>query len=176
DVALKLRRIAISLDISPERELLVLPEAARVAGAEIGEHLRGEPGDIALADLHPREERFDRVDDLEEIAHALGPSPGQDTGAPAHLGDRHFIAAYQVLCHVAAALSGDALHRIDDVPVERGEEAEPVLSRQVGAPAHAGVLLGLAPRLPTEATARLVDVDLEVIGELVGRAEPTDPA
>src|SRR5262249_13254051 len=71
----------------------------------------------------------------------------------------------------------DALHRVGQVAVERREEAEAVLARQVAPPVAPGARDEDAARLATRPGRRLVDRDLEpALGELVGVGEAANAA
>ena len=77
---------------------------------------------------------------------------------------------------VAVARERDPAHRLRQVLVEAEDRPEPVLGREVGAAAAAGVGHADAARLASERLA-LVDADAKAeLGELLSRGEPGDSA
>ncbi len=71
----------------------------------------------------------------------------------------------------------DPAHRVGDVTVEAGEEAEPVFAGQVLAAVLARPRHRKAPRLAAGNRKELVDLDVEVaLDQLVGGAEARDAA
>ena len=180
-------------DELPPGDLLVLSEPPLVARreelpdphAEVGQVVRGELGHGAEARQHRAEHRAD-------VAGAAQEPHRHAERRAVVLAERAARGRHEVARRADALGRGYALHRVDDVPVEAGEEAEAVLA---GHPRDG--VLGVtafvarfgAPRCgahrPDRATPGLTpghprllgDDDLEAaLGELVGGRESRDTA
>ena len=76
--------------------------------------------------------------------------------------EHHPVGGHQLVEDVVAGpRAGNPLHRVRQVAIEAGEEAEAVLGRQVVAPVGPGSGYPVAARLAAEARAAFVDGDRE---------------
>ena len=105
-----------------------------------------------------------------------GARRGDELRAPAGLGEQDARSGDEVVRDAAAAVR-DPRHRVREVAVEAGEEAEAVLRGQVRPPAGPRPRHRHRARLAAERVARLVHRDVESpLGQLVRGAQPADPS
>ena len=157
------RRALLGADERPPALQLPLAEAALVAAREQGQQPLDEPRRLLRRDAEAGRELEHEAGDEREVLERLRQVRGrQQLVAALALGEQHALGAHEV------AVDADPPHRVRDVAVEAGEEAEAVLGRQVAAAVGPRARDGQAARLAAEAVARLVDRHREAaLGQLV---------
>src|SRR5262249_10184073 len=141
------------------------------------QHLPCKPSKVPPFDVSSGEECLHGLDDPKKIPDRRWAVPGQALRAAPRFGERHLVTAHEVVGDGAPLAEWNAAHGIDDVSIERREEPDPVLPRQIPASVGAGPDLGLASCFAPHCRARLVNVNVKaLLGELLRARESSNAA
>jgi len=176
EVLAKGRRPAVGVDEVPPAPRLVLGQAPLGGRRQQRQEQRRRVQDVDPGKTEVRQGQ--RARQLHEVVDRRREARDHVDGRRVQARHARARGRGQVVADaVRISAVGDAGHRVGQVPVERREEAEPMLARQIASPRDAGARHEGAAGLATGAGRGFIDGDVEPpLGQLVGGAEATDPA
>src|SRR5688572_2555180 len=170
-------RVLLRADELPPADLLVGVHPPFAARRDDLPDFRGEEDELVVSEVEvTAEQPADIVQRHADVVDRPWRSCGDVDRPAAEAGERDAGGVDQIVGHSAVAARNPA-HRVGDVAVEAGEEAEAVFARKVRPAVRTGAGNAEAPGLAAGNRQQLVDLDVELtLDQFMRSAEPGDPA